>query len=181
MRRLALALILLPAFSPALEAQQQPVGTFRVGSRVRVEACTPAPNGRSLQVRRQIGQVLHADSGALVLQTGVARRDTIALRDVAAGWQSVGRRSRWATGLRGLALGVATGALLGFGLDAAHRNVTGDGSGEALESVLLPLFGGVLGGGVGALVGVASGGDQWRRLLLSRGPPYGCAGHRAPP
>jgi hypothetical protein len=176
MTRLSRILILSVLCPLALPGQQQPTGSFAVGSRVRVKTCTHSPSATTLLVRREIGEVLRADSGTIILQTGATRRDTIPSSDIVTGWRSAGRRSRWATGLRGLVLGAAAGSILGQVLDLVSDNRTGDGSGEALESVLLPLFGGVVGGSIGAVVGIASGGEQWKRVPLSSGPPYGCNG-----
>jgi hypothetical protein len=130
----------------------------------------------SPRVRRQSGQVLYADSTTLILQRGAETVDTIALARISAGWQSAGRRSRWATGFRGFMLGVATGSLVGVGLDALSDNRTGDGSGEAFESVLVPLVGAVLGGSLGTLIGIGAGGEQWKAIPRSTTPSFECNG-----
>lgn len=177
MNRRLLLLVLSTAFSSALRGQQLPVGAFTVGNRVRLETCDISLSTRGPHVRWLTGEVIHADSGTLVLQTRMTRLDTISPSLIASTWQSEGRRSRWATGLRGLALGTVAGIVLGFGLDAANDNRTGDGSGEALESAFLPFLDGFLGASIGTVVGAASGGEQWKRAPFSPSPTYACAHH----
>jgi hypothetical protein len=173
MIRLSLLLVLSTVCPSALLAQQQPAGTFSLGNRVRVETCEPS-SARGPHSRWLTGEVIHADSGTLVLQTRATRLDTISPSLITSAWQSAGRRSRWATGLRGLALGALAGTLLGVGLDFANDNRTGDGSGEALESALLPIFSGFLGGSIGAVVGAASGGEQWKRMASTQSQLWLC-------
>jgi len=186
MRRLLLLVLstllpstLLPStlLPSALPGQQQPASTFTVGKRVRLESCATTSPSRSPQVRRLTGEVIHEDSSMLVLQTRAVGLDTISPSLIANTWQSAGHRSRWVTGLRGLALGAVAGTLLGVGLDAVNDNRTGDGSGEAFESVLLPVFTGLLGASVGAVVGAVSGGEQWKRTEFLPSPASWCASH----
>jgi hypothetical protein len=177
MNRRLLLLVLSTVFPSALPGQQQPTGAFTVGSRVRLEACDISSIARGPHIRWLTGEVIHADSGALILQTRTTRVDTISPSLIASTWQSAGWRSRWVTGVRGLALGAVAGTLLGFGLDAVNDNRTGDGSGEALESAFLPILSGLLGAGIGAVVGAASGGEQWKRAPFTPSATYGCASH----
>jgi hypothetical protein len=175
MKRLLLLLILLALPTTALPSQQQN-SAFSVGGRVRLETCEVSPLWRGALVRRHIGIVFEVDSQRLILQATPSRRDTVSTSEIATAWHSLGRRSRLATGLRGLLLGAAAGTLIGVGLDAMNHNQSGDGSGEAFESILLPAVGGVLGGGIGALVGVASGGEQWQRIPVSAETAHHCVG-----
>jgi len=180
MIRMSLLLVFSMVFPSALLAQQQKAGALSVGKRVRVETCEHFASARGPHSRRLTGEVIHADSGTLVLRTRATQLDTISPSLIAGTWQSAGRRSRWVTGLRGLALGAVAGTLLGYGLDFANDNRTGDGSGEAFESALLPIFSGLLGAGIGAVVGVASGGEQWKRTEYRTSPNYSCAAHLTP-
>lgn len=177
MKRFCIALAMLALSTVSLRAQHATSG-LSVGNRVRVEACEQSGLSRSVRVRRYVGDVLHSDSSMVVLRTAPTRPDTVSTALITIAWGSVGRRSRLATSLRGFLLGAAAGSLLGFGLDAMHANQSGDGSGEAFESILLPFFGATIGASIGVLVGYASGGEQWRHIPLSTDTNAGCLGRR---
>jgi hypothetical protein len=168
------ALPLLALSSGTLPAQHS-TSALEVNARVRIHACEVRDNYPAHRLQTYVGDVVHSDTSAVIVSTASARLATIPVAHIKVAYVSIGRRSRLGGTFRGLLLGTAVGLALGYGLDAINVNRSGDGSGEAFESILLPFFGATAVGSIGALIGFASAGEQWRPVPNSHGAGSWCS------
>lgn len=172
LRRAFTVFVALITLGPGTVQAQLP--NLAVGSRVRIEACSPPdPQGQS-RLRIHVAALRHSDSATIVLLSSSGHLDTLPVFGIRKAYRSVGWRPRWKTTMKGFLLGAAAGLLVGMGLDVTERNQSGDGSGEALDTALYAASGLVMGAIAGALIGFTSGGEQWQRVELPNNPVGPC-------
>jgi hypothetical protein len=162
----------------------------------RVRLALQTPSGKRLS-GRLVGQLVASGPDTLTVSTGSGREVVVRRTEVRQLERSLGRRSRGGSALRGAAIGLGIGGVLGAGIgamsgDDRERVVAcppyyGFGFGPLCGDLFLfsagdkALIGGVALGTVGALLGGIGGavapGERWQRAQAS-GPTLTLRPHR---
>ena len=157
-RRTAVAVSLVLLVSSPLAGLAQAGPSVVMGATVRAK-----PTGPGAQWAQGELVAMTSDSVAIRLRQN---NDTVTLaRSTLAQFQvSYGRHAQTGKGaLLGLSIGAGAGLLLGLAADAAYDCTGFCEIDFALDDVVaLTALGGVIGGGVGALIGAAIRGERWQ-------------------
>ncbi len=158
------SLVLVPVLTLLGDLRAQERRPIVPGVTVRVSA-------PSVVEKHVVGSVVSLDRDTLVLNAeGRAAPLALPLASVSVLEVHRGRKSRVGRGaLIGLGVGVAVGGVSGFGLCEMDETKSGCEFHEhILGSLAIGAYGGVLGAGIGALIGLVARTDRWETVPLER-------------